>query len=122
MRRLETLAILIALLTPERALAEPHWIQVGGTENFIQYVDTSSINKTKNLVRYFVKWDYYKEVELKITKIVSLYESDCVTDKNRTVQLNVYTKDGNVVSGGATEWEYVMPETVTNTVHKFVCK
>ena len=106
------------------------------SENEKFFCDVESITKpSKNIVKVWVKMEYtdrgvnemVKELGKKYENISytkSLEEINCSDNKSRTLSLNDYSKEGKIIFGSnrENEWEYIVPESVTDTLRKAVCK
>ncbi len=56
--------------------------------------------------------------------IKALEEMDCSGKRHRTLTLTRYSKSGNSIGSDTpsyAEWRYVIPDTVGESVYKFVC-
>jgi len=108
------------------------------------YYDRSSIEKVnKNIIRVGIKSIYneegktktfsslkgtYKALDTpdKLNHYILLQEIDCANEKYRTVSIKIYDEKGNMLvsspEGNTGEWNNILPNSVTETLEKIVCK
>lgn len=112
------------------------WVEIGGNDEVVVFIDTESIRKTGNLVKTWLKWDWTKAQDIPGSFPAKTYRaekqlqvSDCQNRNLAVVQGVRYTAlDGNVVvdSYGVIEknWKFseVVPETIGETIINFACK
>ena len=112
------------------------WKLYSNNENFIGYCDTQSITRlSKNIVRVWVRWDWKEKGKLdmlkdfgKIMENLShsklLIEIDCVEKKNHRLSWTDYDNKGKMIDSisSPSEWDFITPETVAESLYKAVCK
>jgi hypothetical protein len=98
------------------------WIFLGNQNDGTKiYVDKSTITKDGSIVRYWQRNDYVND-PAGYAQIKLLREDNCRTHQTHALQASALMTDGS----GATEaeakpWEFVVPDTTMDEVHKFVC-
>lgn len=115
------------------------WRFVTSAENsvgrYLIQVDVASLQNEKGLVRYWMRFLNLNEIDNaktqeELQRIMSrpvrgpsLYQSNCATGQARIMQGQVLLGyEGPAVQmDRPANWEYVPPDSVLDTVHKFVC-
>jgi len=120
-------AILMLMLAVVSSNAMAEWVGVGKNENFIVYVEPSTIRKSGNKVKIWSLHDY-KTAQGSIPYMSSRLERehDCIEKQSRQLFLAFYSK--NMGRGGSiwkdTEprnWLPVAPGTIKEIVWKYAC-
>lgn len=112
------------------------WVEIGGSDAVVVFVDTESLRRNGTQVRSWLKWQWSKPVDVPNSYPVKLYQlerqlqvSDC---KNGTLAIaqGVRYADatGNDVVDSYTipekAWQFseAAPETIGESIVKYVCK
>lgn len=107
---------------PTPALAQDRWVLVGSTGDTDTYVDRSTIRRTGNVVRYWLKREYQNDA-MKRSQARVLTEIDCDQGRIRYLQIAYYFLDGtNDSKPGGAVWEFVAPDTIADGQLRFVCR
>ena len=118
--RLAACAAMLTLI-PTAALASD-WVEVSVSDaGDITYVDRSSISRSGPIIRYWQRREI-SSADPERKETISLRENNCATGQTRVLQLTTYTRNGkNITSSDPGLWDYVTPDTVGMTAHKFLC-
>ncbi|MBK6721393.1 MAG: hypothetical protein IPG62_16375 [Sphingomonadales bacterium] len=115
-------ALVFFVATP--ALAAD-WVLVerSADQQDTSYVDKSSIIASGSIRRYWARTDFISNPD-GWQRVLALWENNCATGENRLLQATVYKVDGsnNSVPTSGAQWQYVTPETVEDSIHKYICK
>lgn len=115
-----TAAISAMTLVPSPAFAA-NWVAIVRTDTMFVEIDSTSINRTGETVRFWSRITYTSEAN-GWAKDVTLEEANCKTGQSRNVQITVYFVDGsNRTTGSPGPWRYVTPGTVGKESFDFVC-
>jgi len=112
------------------------WKFYGAHENFLIYYDTQSITRpSKSIVRVWTRWDYTEKVVLDwVKKFGKNYENlshskifqeiNCAEKKFHSLTGNDYDNKGKVISSSHTpsEWGFIIPDSVGESLYEEVCK
>lgn len=112
------------------------WKFYVSTDQFLGYYDKQSIIRPyKNIARVWTKSDYTEKGVLewvgKVGKIyenlshsIVLWEINCAEKRQRRLTLTVYDHKGSVINfnSSPSEWDFIVPESVTDELYKEVCK
>jgi hypothetical protein len=129
MRKIILLLISVSFLIP--TIAEgADWVSIGKTgDNTMEvFVDKESIKYvSKNIVRAWNKLVLLKPNEFHgkfVKKHFSFMEWDCNEIKKRSLQTSIYYSDGTseTESRSQTNWQYITPDTVEDSIFKYLCK
>lgn len=97
------------------------WSNIAQGANSTIFIDTSSIQRNGQIVRY---WTRTENVKAKNgwKADVTLEESNCATGQKRYIQITIYREDGTIdTTSTAGEWRYAVPETIGYSVLQYVC-
>ena len=117
------------LLMAVSAGAMAEWTKIGGTANYDEYADLSTIRKSGGTAKMWVLTDYKKAQTTHNGKsflsIMVRHEYDCNEEKIRSLSLYGYEgnmKNGDKVGGDDTgEWKSILPESVGEAHFKIAC-
>jgi hypothetical protein len=113
------------------------WKFYGSTENYLAYYDAQNITRpSKNIVRVWVKWDYTeKGVIILVGKLgekfynlnnsINLIEINCLEKKFRNPSVIFHNNKGGVIydlNDPSSEWNIFIPEVISESLYKEVCK
>ena len=118
------LLLLISIISILPAHAE--WKLLIQHDRFNSYIETNSIKSKGKIVSYWMMEDHTTfQTDWFSMKFKS--ENNCDTDEFRHISLHHYSEkmgQGKRVSGNndVEPWQHVIPDTIGETVHKFVCK
>ena len=120
----KTLLMTAALLATSVAWAE--WVPVAPNEEYVIYVDPSTIRKNGNLTRYWELTSLKKANQFGWSNRV-LQEVNCWEGKRRSLQNTFYSEpmgEGSRVGpeDGEKPWRFLAPGTNGDRVLKFVCE
>ncbi len=121
---MKKIILILLLLITNSAYAE--WRLLIHHENFDSYIETNSLKSKGKIVSYWMLEDHTTMQEDWFSmKFKS--ENNCETEEFRHISLNYYSEKmghGKVVAkiNDIPKWEHVIPDTVGETIHKFVCK
>ena len=104
----------------------------GKAQGNVQYIDKESIrNTSKNTFRAWTKldlgtpklWESSGGSSKLIEQILAYQEFDCAEWKVRNIKLIHYYTDGSHDKfEGFNIWNYVIPDTLVDTVFQYLCK
>ena len=118
------LAALMAIALPAPVLASD-WVLVStGVEGRKTFVDRQSVRTTPNGYKRAWTKRIYPEIDKFGDNRVTVYqEFDCIQNRNRNLNA-IYYSGERVTTTDVTvsEWVYVPPETIGETLQKFVCR
>jgi hypothetical protein len=115
------LSVLAAVLMAAPTSAAD-WVRSEVTIDQTSYVDSASLRRAGDVVRAWEKTTYPPTNPKKWKEVKSLSEFDCASRQSRVLTLTVYFTDGNnETENKVTEWKYVVPETVGESILDFVC-
>jgi hypothetical protein len=118
---------LIALLL-QHSSSFAGWVQVSRLEDkdATFYIDPGRIKKEGVIRRAWGVMDLGPANKMGKGSVVSLYELNCKKEMSRVVTSSAYSGlkgEGDLLAsekGG--DWEYVAPETIQESIMKYVCK
>ncbi len=120
-------AFLMILLAIISSSAMAQWVEIGKSENFIVYVDPTTIRKSGNIVKIWSLHDY-KTAQGSIPYMSSRLERehDCIEKWGRQLFLAFYHKNmgrgGSIWKDAETRnWLPVASDTIKETVWKYAC-
>jgi hypothetical protein len=118
------LAALVAATLAAPVLAAD-WVLVStGVEGHKTFVDRQSIRTTPSGYKRAWTDRFYPEIDKFGDNRVTVYkEFDCIQNRNRNLNA-IYYSGERVTTTDTTvsEWVYVAPETIGETLQKFVCR
>ncbi len=105
-------------------------------EEFLAYYDAQSITRpSKNIIRVWVRWDWREKGKLDMVKDFGkimenlshsklLIEMDYVEKKDHWLSWIDYDHKGKIINSfsSPSEWDFVTPETVGESLYEAVCK
>ncbi len=142
-KNLQSIICLIILFLFANHAWAADWIYLMESTHGTMYYDKTSIKKiNKNIIRVWVKRIYNEDGKTEIFSLVksigqaldnpdilshdvSMYELDCVNEKSRFNDSNIYDKKGSVLysrSNYIGEWNNIIPDSVVETLKIAVCK
>ena len=100
------------------------------------YYNADSMTRpSKNIVKVWVRWnftekgvmDMVRSVGKKLEKLeysISLNEINCAEKKSRSLSETSYDNKGKVIisSSSPKEWDFIIPESMHESLYKEVCK
>lgn len=100
------------------------------------YYDAQSITRaSKNIVRVWVKWNYTEKGVMDIVEkmgkefkkleySIILNEINCAEKTTRFLSLNYFDNNREVIVSGSytTEWTFIVPDTIDESLYKEICK
>ena len=116
------------------------WKAYGASEIMgVYYYDASSItHPSKNIVRVWDKIVFSERGVIDAAKklgerykntsfAISLTEFECIKKKTRILKCVFYSKDERIILPSSeqpskTEWDFIIPGTMADTLHNAVCK
>jgi len=119
--------------------AEPwleHWKPYFGNEYFVGAYETQSITRpSKNIVRVWARMDFTEKGVLNwvaelgkrydnLSHVIFLEEINCAEKKSRSLSQSSYDNKGDVIisSNPPSDWEFIVPESIIESLYKEVCK
>jgi hypothetical protein len=121
---------LVLIISNSHAYAE--WKLVGSVNSPLVldvYIKTDSIKRNDQIVTYW-RLDNYAAIQsldnINYSSTKTKYENDCRAEKARILQTLDYQKKmgagrPNQLSQGSSPWDYLVPDSIGEIVHKFVC-
>lgn len=125
--------ILVMLLAVVSSNAVAEWIPIGNnkTNDFVMYVNPSTILKSGNKVKMWELLNYKSAKPSKNGSFLSMKrqaEYDCKDMQSRVLALVVHSEsmgDGNIVYSSLDaipeNWQPIPPETISENLWKFAC-
>lgn len=114
------------------AAGTENWVEIGADPQGKYYVDTRSLAVEGETLRFRKKGVYnfsmletFGDKKISFRASVGVIEIDCARRIHRMVQMDVVSPEGEVVwtTGKLNRmWEDIMPDTLGDETHKFVCK
>jgi hypothetical protein len=112
------------------------WKFYGSTENYLGYYDAQSITSpSKNIVRVWTRLVWTEKGVLgwvedlgekceNLSHTIFLQEVNCAEKKLRLLSETHYDNKGSVIKSFSSpgEWRFIIPETVTESLYKEICK
>jgi len=113
------------------------WKYYGGSEFILAYYELQSIIRpSKNVVRVWVKWDYKKKGVMDMVRRFgkeyenlayskNLNEINCVEKKIHFQSADFYDNKEELIhsfSDQSSEWAFIAPESMNESLYKEVCK
>jgi hypothetical protein len=112
------------------------WKLYSSNDESVDFYDAQSIaHPSTNIVRVWQKRIFTeKDVARWVAKLgpsfknlsfsMSLKEINCIEKKWHTLSLTAYDNEGGVInsSSSSTEWGFIIPETIAESLYKEVCK
>ncbi len=122
------LLILMLAVVSSSAMAEWVWVTGSFEEATMIYANPATIRKKGNIVKLWTLTDYKVAKRLSDKKYMSSkeqYQYDCKEERSRLLTVTAFSKNmgkGEVVgTGGPTEWDSVMPDSLDEASWKFAC-
>lgn len=129
-------AVITALLAFPALATAATWVEIGGNDAVVVFVDRDSLRRNGTKVKSWLKWQWSKPTEVPDTYPPKLYQlerqlqvSDCANNNLAIAQGVMYSDaSGNEVVASYTyqekTWRFteVVPETIGESIIKFVCK
>jgi hypothetical protein len=124
------LVAVIAISSSSIAFAQANWVVVSDTDHMIYHIDTQSIKKSGQFAKVWSLIEYKtpKQNGYFLAKsVLSLEEYDCKEDRIRTLSQTQYTGsmgqgDKYSIDLSNEKWGYIAPNTISDSIEKFVCK
>jgi len=117
----------LALLLPAQASAAT-WVYVTDSSQRTRYlVDIETIDRAGSLVTYWIKLDHSADSSVKHRETKLRRRADCANDTDILMNMIQYDADGSVIDS-FTVPSYrqtpsaIVPDSVGESVHSFVCK
>lgn len=134
MKRFASLLTAVLVFTAEASAA--NWVEVGGSDAVVVSVDTESLRRSGTQVRSWLKWQWSKPLDVPNTYPVKQYKlerqlqvSDC---KNRTFAIAQGVRysdetgndvvDSYIVAEKSWQFSEAVPETLGESIVRYVCK
>jgi hypothetical protein len=112
------------------------WKLYCSNEIYLGYYDAQSITRpSENIGRLWLRWDYTEKSVLGYVRALgkkyenlsqsrNLVEINCLEKKTRRLSTTYYDKNGEVLysDDSPTEWIFIIPESMGESLYKEVCK
>jgi hypothetical protein len=119
--------MMLLAVVSSSALAE--WVEIGHNEDFVGYIDPSTIHRAGNMVKMWCLIDH-KIVISKTGKtyisVMAQHEYDCRKDRARMLFSSLHSENmgkGKIVGSNYSPdaWGSVPPLSIVETLWKFAC-
>lgn len=127
MKRLKILVVAAFVLAAFASLSfAASWVSLGKTKKRSEhfYDNDSIVKKENNITRVWVKFKYPSDDPDNVDNQTVYEEIDCTQKKFRFLQINTYYvgKDDPSVISDPTDWDNIVPDTMTMKVLDAVCR
>jgi hypothetical protein len=120
----------------DESIKDVDWKFYNSNEMYLTYYYTQNItHPSKNIVRVWDRWNlmekgvlnwvvkFGKEYE-NLSYLIILWEINCAEKKSRSLSETSYDNKGKVIisSSSPKEWDFIIPESMHESLYKAVCK
>jgi hypothetical protein len=120
----------------DESIKDVDWKFYNSNEMYLTYYYTQNItHPSKNIVRVWDRWNlmekgvlnwvvkFGKEYE-NLSYLIILWEINCAEKKSRSLSEASYDNKGKVIisSSSPKEWDFIIPESMHESLYKAVCK